>query len=80
MKIAIDRQIDTKVPGLVIAAVDAEAMMAFTVNSDMDRLVQDVVGEPLTVDNLKKFEELGIIERLSDKLRDPKALYRFKSG
>ena len=30
--------------------------------------------------NLRKFEELKIVERLSDKIRDPKALYRFKNG
>lgn len=30
--------------------------------------------------NLKKFEEVDIVERLSNKVRDPKALYRFKSG
>jgi DNA-binding Lrp family transcriptional regulator len=30
--------------------------------------------------NLKKFEELAIVERLSEKIRDRNALYRFKSG
>lgn len=30
--------------------------------------------------NLRKFEELRIVERLSDKIRDPKALYRFKNS
>ena len=30
--------------------------------------------------NLKKFENLKIVERQSDKIRDPKALYRFKNG
>ena len=30
--------------------------------------------------NLKKLEELGIAERVSDKIRDPKAIYRFRNG
>jgi len=30
--------------------------------------------------NLKKLEEIGIVERVSDKVRDPKAIYRFRSG
>lgn len=30
--------------------------------------------------NLKKLEELGIVERVSDKIRDPNALYRFRNG
>lgn len=30
--------------------------------------------------NLKKFEELAIVERLSEKIRDRNALYRFKSA
>jgi DeoR/GlpR family transcriptional regulator of sugar metabolism len=30
--------------------------------------------------NLKKIEELGIVERVSDKIRDPKAIYRFRNG
>jgi predicted transcriptional regulator len=30
--------------------------------------------------NLKKFEELAIVERPSEKIRDRNALYRFKSG
>jgi ATP-dependent DNA helicase RecG len=30
--------------------------------------------------NLRKFDELGIIERVSEKIRDLEALYRFKSG
>ena len=30
--------------------------------------------------NLKKFEELAIVERVSEKIRDRNALYRFKSG
>lgn len=30
--------------------------------------------------NLKKLEELGIVERVSDKIRDPKAIYRFQNG
>ncbi len=30
--------------------------------------------------NLKKLEELGIVERLSEKIRDPNALYRFRNG
>ena len=29
---------------------------------------------------LRKFENLNIVERQSDKIRDPKALYRFKNG
>lgn len=30
--------------------------------------------------NLKKLEELGIVERVSDKIRDPNAIYRFQNG
>jgi DeoR/GlpR family transcriptional regulator of sugar metabolism len=30
--------------------------------------------------NLKRIEELGIVERVSDKIRDPKAIYRFRNG
>jgi len=37
------------------------------------------VGEQTARNNLKKLEELEIIERLSEKQRDKMALYRFKS-
>jgi len=30
--------------------------------------------------NLKKLEELGIVERLSEKRCDPAAIYRFRKG
>jgi ATP-dependent DNA helicase RecG len=30
--------------------------------------------------NLKKLEELDIVERVSNKIRDPKAIYRFRNG
>jgi ATP-dependent DNA helicase RecG len=30
--------------------------------------------------NLKKLEELDIVERLSEKIRDPQAIYRFRNG
>jgi len=30
--------------------------------------------------NLKKLEELEVLERISKKIRDPKAIYRFKNG
>jgi ATP-dependent DNA helicase RecG len=30
--------------------------------------------------NLKKLEDLRIVERLSDKIRDPQAIYRFRNG
>lgn len=30
--------------------------------------------------NLKKLEEMGIVERRSEKLRDPNAIYRFRQG
>jgi ATP-dependent DNA helicase RecG len=38
------------------------------------------IGERAVRYNLKSLEALGIVERVSDKVRDPKAVYRFRSG
>lgn len=38
------------------------------------------VNDPAIRYNLKKLAEVGVIERVSDKIRDPNAIYRFKSG
>jgi len=38
------------------------------------------VSDQAIRNNLKKLEELKIVERHSDKIRDPRALYRFRSG
>ncbi|RKX37534.1 MAG: hypothetical protein DRP64_17015 [Verrucomicrobia bacterium] len=38
------------------------------------------VSEQAVRYNLKKLEELSIVERVSNKIRDPKAVYRFRNG
>jgi len=34
----------------------------------------------LSFHNLRKLEDLGIVERASEKQRDPGAVYRFRQG
>lgn len=47
----------------------------------IEQMIQHVgVSDQAIRYNLKKLEELEIVERVSDKLRDPKAIYRFRSG
>jgi predicted transcriptional regulator len=47
----------------------------------IEQMIQHVgVSDQAIRYNIKKLEELGIVERVSEKIRDPSAIYRFRSG
>ena len=60
-----------------------QAMLAFLLQNQEATIPQLIQHTGITNQavrhNLKKLESLEIVERLSDKIRDPQALYRFKN-
>ncbi len=60
-----------------------QAMIGFLLQNQEATISQMIDATSITAQavryNLKKLEELDIVERISEKIRDPKALYRFKN-